>query len=71
MGLMCFECKCEIAEGHPRFMYGIERPYTNLWFHRECWDRVKGDIKVYLSLNRDRVYNYNELLLKTRKNAKK
>lgn len=68
MGLICFECKCEIATGTLKFMLPLEKPYTNLWFHRDCYNKVKGEIEVYLAQNVERVYNYKELSEKMRKN---
>lgn len=39
-------------------MYPLERPYKNLFFHKECFNEISTEIIQYLSVNLDRIYNY-------------
>lgn len=42
-------------------MIGLDVPYVNLWFHRDCFNlHVTTNIDAYLLQNIDMVYNYIE-----------
>ena len=30
------------------FMLGIERPYKNIWFHKECYKKVESNLEDFL-----------------------
>jgi len=47
--MICFHCGKEIENEQERTMLGLDRPYTNLWFHKSCFVlNVKQDINQYL-----------------------
>lgn len=60
MGLICFDCDKEIEPEQDKFMLALEKPYTNLWFHKSCYNAIKSEIIVYLTENEKKVYNYKE-----------
>lgn len=41
-------------------MFAIDKPYINLFFHRECYNKIKGDMEVFLTQNEQLFYNYRE-----------
>ena len=45
----CFKCK-KIIKENP-FMYAIDIPYINLWFHKKCYKQVENIMKEYLLEN--------------------
>ena len=49
----CFKCEKEIEK--EQFMYGIDRPYVNLWFHRKCFEEIEDTMKEYLIANYSRL----------------
>ena len=45
--MICFHCKKEIEQ--ERMMIALDRPYLNLFFHRECYNLyVEADVFAYL-----------------------
>ena len=68
MGRICFDCGKPITVQDYR-MVGLDIPYVNLFFHRDCLFRVGGysGINVYLAENIVLCYNYIEKLSKNRK----
>ena len=69
--MICFKCNKEIKQEDKKFMYGLDRPYINLFFHEDCWSKIERDIEVYLTQNVDLVYNYIEKQGKKVKNGEK
>ena len=58
---MCFKCFCEGKKkpiGREYFMYPLERPYMNLFFHKDCYQQIKGEILIYLPQNNDNMVKY-------------
>jgi hypothetical protein len=59
--MICFDCKKEIETEQDKIMLGLDIPYVNLWFHRNCYKlNVEADMNVYLGKNMLLVYNYRE-----------
>ena len=55
-GKKCFLCRKDLNEFGGVFMLGLDRPYVNLWFHRECFDTVEPNLLEYLNAEIDRLY---------------
>ena len=47
--MMCFFCSKEIDDSSEKFMLGLDKPYVNLWFHRDCWRKIKNNFEDYFS----------------------
>ena len=48
----CPKCSQEILETDEKFMLGIDRPYYNIWFHRNCFKSIPyGEELKLLLLN--------------------
>lgn len=60
MGLNCFHCHLIIGADQSKFMLALEKPYMNLWFHRPCYDSVRGEIELYLAERYLDVLKYEE-----------
>ena len=61
---LCFKCYCEGKKemvGNEHFMYPIERPYTNLFFHRDCYNQVKGSIEEFMHENEKNILIYRKI----------
>jgi hypothetical protein len=56
----CFHCKKKLEE--VGFMYGLDRPYINLFFHLSCIAKIKED---HGSLYDYVVENYEEIKLQS------
>ena len=69
--MICFKCSKDIKQDDEKFMYGLDRPYINIYFHRSCWDKIKDNLEVYFTQNEELVYNYIEKQWKTNKNDRK
>jgi len=54
MGLICFKCNKEILKEDKRIMIPIERPYLNLYMHRDCYNEIEEIVK-YLNSNYERI----------------
>lgn len=52
-----------------KMMIGVDRPYVNIWFHKECVRMV--DINKFLSENWEMCYNIYRDQQKTKKNVKR
>lgn len=50
----------EIAVGYEYFMYPLDRPYANLFFHRACYKEVEQNIVEFLAQNQKILYTYIE-----------
>jgi len=37
---ICIVCKKEVLEEQPKYMIALEKPYINLYVHRECKNLV-------------------------------
>lgn len=61
---ICFKCEKNISEGEPIFMYAIDIPYVNLWFHRRCFKEIENTTEEYLLSNYEKL---NTFLLELRK----
>jgi len=48
-------------------LVAIEQPYTNLFFHRDCYNEI-DDIKSFVSENVEKLYNIIEKPFKKEKN---
>jgi len=76
--MICFKCGKEITEewkndklvNSDGIMIGLDKPYVNIWFHRECEKNV--DLNQFLSDNVDKIadlcYNKGEKRAKENKN---
>ena len=62
----CFYCKEKIVpkkneQGkcqEARYtMVPLERPYLNLFFHKDCYTKIQDDITIYLTAQLSLVYN--------------
>ena len=69
MGLTCFACEKEILETDKKQMVGLDVPYTNLWFHKDCYLHI-SDLNLYLPENIKKVYNWVNNENKSNKNKK-
>lgn len=55
----CFHCGKSI-EGHS-YIIGVDVPYINLRFHKECFKKVRGgDEEAYLQKHIKEIYKYKE-----------
>lgn len=74
--MMCAECLKDIG-GTDYFMVAVEIPYSNVFFHKECYNKLLGEVvdwdglRVYLAENFETWYNIEEKHGKTRKNRTK
>lgn len=59
MDKRCFHCGNDINPADYK-MYALDKPYVNLFFHKECFSLVGGydGIEVYLTQKVEMVYNY-------------
>lgn len=48
---ICFKCEKKIKDEDPIFMYAIDIPYVNLWFHKECFKEIEDTTEEYLLSN--------------------
>jgi hypothetical protein len=55
---ICFKCEKPIKEDDPIFMYAIEIPYVNLWFHRDCFEKIENTTEEYLLSNYDKLNGF-------------
>ena len=55
----CFYCQKDIEIASKKFMLAIERPYKNLWFHKDCYTLIKSEEIIYLYANIERILEYN------------
>lgn len=61
--LSCVECQKEVVPSTPYKMVALEKPYINLFFHRDCYNSVLLEIEgwenlpVYLARNLEVWYN--------------
>ncbi len=58
----CFHCEKELKEDETVFMYAIDRPYVNLWFHPRCFAKIEDNLLDYFSSN----YNKIEAFIRER-----
>jgi len=61
---LCFKCYCEGKKekvGIDHFMYAIEIPYMNLFFHRDCYRLVKSVVEEFVKENEKNMLKYREL----------
>jgi len=69
--MICFHCGEIIDVLQNRSMIGLDTPYVNLWFHRECFDlNVKNTTNAYLLQNIKLCYTYQENENKKGKNRR-
>lgn len=55
----CFFCQAPIEEDDKKFYLGIEKPYVNVLFHRECFKSMSiDDLLTFLKSNYKRLLNY-------------
>lgn len=47
----CIVCDTVADPTQPRYMLGLEQPYVNLFFHRECWEQIKENYVEFLNEN--------------------
>ena len=55
---VCFKCEKEIEDEEPIFMYAIDIPYVNLWFHTECFKEIENTTEEYLLSNYDKLNDF-------------
>lgn len=61
----CFKCFCEGTQkqvGSNYFMFALDVPYANLFFHRDCFENIKHEISLFITQNEKSFYNYIEKL---------
>lgn len=51
--MTCPVCQSEIFFEDDKFMLGIERPYMNIWFHKDCFNPNRSDYVEYILSNAD------------------
>ena len=61
----CFYCDLIISEADNKFMYGLDRPYINLWFHKDCF-KILGNCSwdefiSYFISNLDRILSHKDI----------
>jgi hypothetical protein len=55
---ICFKCERAIKEKDPMFMYAIDIPYVNLWFHKKCFEEIENTTEEYLLSNYDKLNDF-------------
>jgi len=65
---ICFHCDKEITSNQKKFMFGLDKPYVNIFFHRECFDSIK-DLTAYFTENAEKVYNYSCKIVKKKEKS--
>jgi hypothetical protein len=63
--MICPYCEKEVKvfkDGSDYRMVALDRPYVNLFFHRDCFINLEndGDLFAFLTKNTEKWYNYNE-----------
>lgn len=57
--MKCIYCEQEINPEERKIMLPIDRPiYVNLNFHLECYQKIKGDERKYLTENWDKITKF-------------
>lgn len=51
----CPVCNQEILYTERPFMIGLEKPYMNIFFHKECYNQVEGNMTEFLDENIDNI----------------
>lgn len=54
---VCYKCDKLIAPREKYFLYPLDRPYVNLFFHRNCIESI-GDVMEFLLLDVKKVFDY-------------
>lgn len=71
--MICFYCGKEInlSENEKYQMIPIERPYVNLFFHKEnCYNEIKSIEKQYITENAERIWKWVNSNVKNKKIVK-
>jgi len=63
--MKCFYCDKDVEPEQPKFWLGLDKPYINLLFHKECYNNV--DAEQYVQDNVEKIFN----VLKERDNGRK
>lgn len=59
MKLICFYCNEPIKDEHRNIP--LERPYVNLFMHRDCYDKFnQQDVEIYLNEHIKEIRKYKE-----------
>jgi len=58
--IVCFECEKEIEPLQEYRIVALDKPYTNLFFHRECLQKVLEEVGEW-----DNLVSYIPTKLKT------
>jgi hypothetical protein len=53
--LLCFSCDKEISPDNEKYFLGLDKPYINISFHRNCYKEIQGDINDFLLENLDKI----------------
>ena len=64
---ICLMCDKEILVDDKKQMIGIDIPYINVWFHKDCYGTING-LSSFLQNNTDKIYN---MIWKERENGRK
>jgi len=66
---LCFHCSSYITNLDYK-MYALDIPYVNLFFHKDCFLKLGGygNIVLYVTENRKKVYNPHINMKKGAKN---
>jgi hypothetical protein len=54
--VICPFCSKEVIDSD-YMMIGLDRPYINLMFHRECYNKIKSNLNEYLGQSFQEWYN--------------
>ena len=55
---ICFKCEKPIKEKDPPFMYAVDIPYINLWFHMKCYKEIENTTGEYILSNYDKLNEF-------------
>jgi len=68
--IVCPYCKNNINPEQSKFMYPLEKPYMNIYFHLECYKNIE-DMLEFLQNNTEIWYNIKDREVKNgRRNRK-
>ena len=64
---ICFYCDLPIERIEDRFCLYLDRPRTCIYFHMNCFNKIKNDPKreKYLQENKERIFKIYEKREKT------
>ena len=45
---VCPVCTKTIEDYDDKFLLGVDIPYDNILLHRDCWNKIRGNLKEWL-----------------------